>query len=213
MTRNPAMLLEKDYLKFTKNPKLFIDVTIASLHENDPKSVFYGLVPSMSETIKAIKELTKIGKTVRIKIEPIVPSVNGIQGQTKEELWELIRTLKEAGAKMIISKTMRLNEEVPPFMYKKLIGYYKKNGYREGINLILSKQIRKKLLTPVFEACKHYKILFCSCVETGIFIEKETVKCLCRGEKVLPIMSVIEKVPKEWRTEEVSKKLAKHVHG
>jgi len=213
MTRNPGMLLEKEYFKLTENPNLFIDVTIASLHENDPKSVFYGSVPSMSETIKAIKKLTKMGKSVRIKIEPIVPSVNGIQGQTKEELWELIKILKDAGVKMIISKTMRLNEEVPPFMYKKLIDYYKKNGYREGINLVLKKPIRKGLLMPVFEACKHYKIPFCSCVETGIFPEKETVPCLCKGEKVPPIMSVIEKVPKEWRVEEVSKKLVRHVHG
>jgi len=120
--------------------------------------------------------------------------------------------LKDAGVKMIISKTMRLNEEVPPFMYEKLVGYYQKNGYRVGINLVLKKPIRRRLLKPVFEACKYYKVSFCPCVETGIFLEKETVRCLCEGEKVPPIMSLFEKIPKEWRVEEISKKLAKHMH-
>ncbi len=78
------------------------------------------------EKIKAIKKLTKLGKDVRVKVDPIIPSINGIKGQTKEELWQLVKLLKEAEVKMIISKTMRLNKDLPPLIYKKLINYYKK---------------------------------------------------------------------------------------
>jgi len=202
MTRNPKMLLEKEYLEFARNKNLFIDVSIPSLHENNPESFFFGTVPKLEETLKAIKKLSAMGKDVRVKIEPVVPSVNGIQGQTEEELDELVGRLKAAGVKLVISKAMRLNEDVPKPIYDKLIAYYKKNGFKQGINLVLSKEKRKELLQPVLNACKKHKMPFCGCVETGTFSEK-TSKCLCRGEKVPPIMSIVGEASKEWVTEEV----------
>ncbi|MFA6228018.1 MAG: hypothetical protein WC668_02425 [Patescibacteria group bacterium] len=145
MTRNPIILLDKEYIALTKNPRLFIDVSIPSLHENNTDSIFYSpSVPLVLDTIEAIKKLTKLGKDIRVKIEPVVPTVNGVVGQSEKELYDLIDLLKKAGVKMVIAKTMRLNEDFPPFLYKKLIDYYTKNGYEQGINMILSKNLRKK---------------------------------------------------------------------
>lgn len=168
MTRNPKMLLKKEYLEVIKNPRLSIDVTIASLHENDPNSIFYGLVPTLSETLEAIKELVDRGKKIRIKVEPIVPSVGEVKGQTKEEFFELVRRFKEVGVSMIISKTMRLNEDVAPHIYSKFIDYYKINGNIQGITMTLSKKLREKLLMPLYEACNHYKMPLSTCVETDL---------------------------------------------
>jgi DNA repair photolyase len=207
MTRNPAILLEKDYLSLAKNPNLFIDVSLPSLQENNPNSFFYGCTPKIELTLEAIKKLSELGKEVRIKIEPIVPTVGSIKGQTKEELDELVRLLKQSGVKLVIAKTMRLNADVPPEVYNELIAYYKKNGVKQGINLVLSKEVRKKLLAPLLDSCKKYCLPFCSCVETEIFSEELTVKCLCSGESALPIMSVVKDLPKEWKTEEAPEDL------
>ncbi|MBU4360829.1 hypothetical protein KKA66_03200 [Patescibacteria group bacterium] len=203
MTRNPAILLDKEYIEFTKNPHLFIDVSIPSLYENNPDSIFYSpSTPSLDYTLKAMKKLTELGKDIRIKIEPVVPTINRIIGQSETELKTLISKLKNIGVKMVIAKTMRLNKEVPPFMYDKLIDYYKKNGCQQGINLILSKKIREKLLTPIFKACQKNDMPFCSCVETDLFPANKTVRCLREHEEVPSIMSIINDMTEKWKTEE-----------
>ncbi len=49
----------------------------------------------------------------------------------------------------------------------------------KGINYTLSKKIRKKLLSLfLFEACKHYKIPFCLCVEQ-VFFQKMKPLIVC----------------------------------
>lgn len=187
MTRNPGNLLEEDYIGMTKNPNLFIDVSIPSMHENDQGSIFYGYVPSLSDTIGAIKRLINFGKDVRIKIEPVIPTTDQIRGQTDEENYCLIKLLKQTGVKTVIAKTLRLNNSIPPELYEGLFSYYTTNGTTQGINLVLSPEIRKKLLHPIFQACQENAIQFCSCVETDIFPKDQTVKCLCAGETALPI--------------------------
>jgi DNA repair photolyase len=187
MTRNPQMLLEDEYARIIRNPKLYIDVSITSLHENDPNSIFYSATtPPLNETYASIKKLSEIGKYIRIKIEPIVPTTDEIKGQTKEELDEIVRLSKEAGAKKIISKTMRLNKDMPNFMQDKLMGYYLKNGVEEGygdiMNHTLSYEIKRRLLTPVYEACAKYDIPFCACVDADVFAGK-TVSCSFEEEK------------------------------
>jgi len=204
MTRNPKKLLEDEYFQIIKSPKVNIDVTIASLHENDPRSIFYGQVPPFSETIAAIKELSARGKSVRIKVEPIVPSVNGVQGQTREELDEMVRIFKDAGVKMIISKSMRLNEDVPPLVHSKFIDYYKENGSEQGITLTLSKEIRRDILTPLMEICKKYDMPISTCVETDVFSSHETSKCALSRDEI---------ESKEWKNNSDTEELSKHVTG
>ncbi|MBL7160374.1 MAG: hypothetical protein ISS93_00790 [Candidatus Aenigmarchaeota archaeon] len=167
MTRNPQTLLEEDYLEITRHPKLNIDVSIPSLEENNPDSIYYSPIAApLNETYDVMRRLTYMGKNVRVKIEPVVPTANGIDGQSREELDEIVGRSVEAGVKMIISKTMRLNHSVPREMYEKLIGYYEKNGINEGSTLALSIDVRKELLQPVLDACEEHEIDFCSCVDS-----------------------------------------------
>jgi len=182
MTRNPQMLLEKGYQQVIKNSKLYVDVSIPSNQENNSESIFYSAIaPPLTETFGAIRKLSDLGKKVRIKIEPIIPSINFLVGQTKEELNELVKNSKKAGAKKIISKTLRLNRGVPNFVYGRLIRYYKKNGFNEGRTLALREDIRRNLLKPIFEACKDYEIPFFPCVDSHVFEEK-TACCLLDGK-------------------------------
>lgn len=187
VTKNPGMLLDKDYIHIAKNSRLAIDVTIASLYEGNPDSIFIGNFPSAEQKFKAIEQLTKINKNIRVKIDPIIPRTDSVIGQSDEELWELVRILSELGVKLIISKTMRLNLGVLDQLYDKLIDFYKKHGTMEGVNWCLSKPFQKKLLSPIFEACKHYKLPFCSCCDIGIFPQNDTISCLVPGEEEAPI--------------------------
>ena len=107
-----------------------------------------------------------MGKYTRVKIEPVVPTANGIEGQNREELDEIVRRSAESGVRTIISKTMRLNHSVPPQMRERLVEYYKENGVNEGTTLALSESLRRELITPVLDACEKYGIAFCPCVDS-----------------------------------------------
>jgi DNA repair photolyase len=185
MTRNPGMLLEQEYVELTKNPKLFVDVSIASLHENS-------LAPPINERLTAIKSLSAMGKLVRVKVDPIVPIVDGVKYQTEKELNEIVRLSKEAGSQMIIAKTMRLNDDVPEGIRHVLADYYQKSGSRSGINLVLSVEARKRLITPVINACTEYGIPFCPCVDLDSLSDERTVCCIVIGEQKTPITEVMK---------------------
>lgn len=167
MTRNPQMLLEEGYAHVTGHPRLQIDVSIPSLRENELGSIWYSPVAApLNETYAAIAELARQGKYVRVKIEPVVPSLGEVQGQTPQELDEIVRKSKEAGVQAILSKTMRLNTSVPPWMYRRLITFFTENGTAERTTLALSEPLRKALLAPVLDACARYQIPFCPCVDS-----------------------------------------------
>ena len=167
MTRNPKTLLEEDYAEITDHPKCSVDVSVPSLEENNPDSIYYSPIAApLAETFVAMKQLRDRGKVVRVKIEPVVPTVGEIKGQTEDELYEIVRRSAEASVNMIISKTMRLNSFVPPCMYDPLIKFYKENGVSEGSTLALTADLRRKLLQPVLDACTKYKIQFCPCVDS-----------------------------------------------
>ncbi len=167
MTRNPQTLLNEDYAGITRHPKLSVDVSIPSLEENNMDSIYYSPIAApIEETFAAIRKLADFGKFVRIKIEPVIPSVNGIQGQSKEELDKIVRKSKENGARMIISKTMRLNCSVPKNIYERLIDYYREHGINDGTTLALPANLRGELIKPVLDACAKYSIPFCPCVDS-----------------------------------------------
>jgi DNA repair photolyase len=187
MTRNPQILLEKEYQEITINPRLYVDVSIPSMRENDSNSIFYSAkAQPLDETFESIGELSDMDKYVRVKVEPIIPSVDGIQGQTEEEIRKIVKLSKDAQVKKIISKTMRLNEHVPRFLYDGLIEYYQSYGVEERYgnitNLALKPELRRQLLQPVYEACREYEISFCACVELDVFGGKNTVSCSFKGK-------------------------------
>ena len=171
MTRNPQMLLEEDYSEITNNPRLSVDVSIPSLKQNEQGSIYYSPVAApLDETFDVMMELSNIGKYVRTKIEPVIPSINGALGQSREELYEIVRLSKEHGVKGVIAKTMRLNEDVRQGVRERLIDYYQGHGVNEGSTLALSLELKRLLIQPVLDACEKYGIPFCPCVDSDSII-------------------------------------------
>jgi len=184
MTRNPQMLREKEYEKVTGNPNLYVDVSVPSLQENNPQSIFYSAItPPLDETFAAMRGLAASGKYVRVKIEPVVPTTGEIEGQTPEEIGEIVRRSKEAGVQQVISKTMRMNDDVPARLRQALWSYYQANGeeehYGRTTNLVLRPGLQEALLRPVFEACREYGMPFCACVDADVF--QRAASCRLRG--------------------------------
>ena len=183
MTRYPAVLRDPAYAASLDDPRLFIDVSIPSLHQNDPGSFFFSRrLPPLEEDFAAMRGLADRGKHVRVKVEPVVPTVGAIRGQTAEELDEIVHRSQGAGARGIISKTMRLNSDVPRRVYHELIDYYEAHGSLVGINRILLPGERRRLLLPVLEACKRYGIPFSGCVDADTFEGDESLRCFAPGE-------------------------------
>jgi len=186
VTKNPALLLSKDYLWLLKEPNISIDVTITSLLEGSSEgSILNNTGPSAIEKIEAIKSIIDKGKQVRGRIDPVVPSIENYRGQSEKDLAELVDKMAKVGVKLIISKTMRLSKGMPKPVVKAYFDYYKKNGQLLGSNYILNTDIRKKMLNPIFEACLKNNIDFCACCDVDVFVGKKTSTCRVEGETEL----------------------------
>lgn len=176
VTKNPSMLLLPRYLNILKNDNVFVDVTITSLREGIDKNYFLtNNGPTAENKLEAIRKIIKLGKDLRVKIEPVVPSFRAINGQSSEDLRKLVEVLHQIGVKMVIAKTLRINSFMPNFVVSQLLDYYKENGELVGSNYILSAAIRKKLLQPIYDECNKLEMKFCPCYDFDVFVGDERV--------------------------------------
>ncbi|MDP2860839.1 MAG: radical SAM protein [bacterium] len=186
VTKNPALLLNDAYRWLLKEPSLSMDVTITSLREGSSKgSILNNNGPSAADKVKTIKTIIDQGKLVRVRIDPVVPHVKNFRGQSEEDLKELVGELAKAGVKLIISKTMRLCRGMPKPVVEAYYDYYKSKGKLLGSNYILATDIRRKMLSPIYEACRQKNISFCPCCDVDVFAEDNIATCSVEGETAL----------------------------
>lgn len=197
VTKNPWMLFHEKYKDLLLSDNLFIDVTIASSTEWDKDSIFTYFWPSYKEKIDSIKKLISFWKQVRIKMEPIIPTTDQIIWQTPDDIRTILETAKKIGVKKIISKTIRINKEIPLPIYNKLVWHFVSNGYKEGDNFILDKDIRRRLLQPVFDWCESLWLDFCPCCDDDVFDEKDVSTCLIYWEMSTKMLEIQPKIFKK----------------
>lgn len=178
VTKNPRLLLHEKYVHLLKEQKLFIDVTITSLKEGTPEGGMLNYIgPSGTEKLQAVKEIIALGKDVRVRIDPVVPSIDKFKGQSKEDLIDLTKKLAEIGVKLIITKTMRLSKGMPQPIIDNYYEYYKKNGILTGTTYILSKEVRRNLLLPIYTECQRNNVKFCPCCDVDAFADESVATC------------------------------------
>lgn len=197
VTKNPGMLLKEEYKSLLWSERLFVDVTIASSTEWDDTSLFTYLGPSYKEKIDAIKTLISLWKQVRIKIDPIIPTTDQIRWQDTDDIMTILEDVKRIGVKKIISKTIRVNNGIPLSIYDKLLWYFMVNGYKEGENFILHKDLRRSMLQPVFDWCKALWLEFCPCCDDDVFDEKDVSTCIVDGEVSTKMLELQPKIYKK----------------
>jgi len=163
MTKNPSKLLEPEYSEVMDKSRTVIQVTIPFL---DSRFELYA--PSPRERIHAIERLTASGFQVVARIDPIVPRHGAVEGQSEKEIDSLINQLHTAGVRLIASKCLRLVpgiKKVYPHFYDQLKPYYRMNRSNES-PWELNPESKQKLLTPVYEACKKYRMRMATCVDS-----------------------------------------------
>lgn len=176
VTKNPGMLLDKAYQGILNSKNVFLDVTLTSLKEGSNEGYFLNNNgPSAIEKLEAIREIIKRGGSVRVKIEPVVPTYGNIVGQTAKDLEELLAVLNDAGVKTVIAKTLRLNADMPQSVIESLLPFYKENGELVANNYFLSSKIRRKMLDPIYEKCDELGIRFSPCYDYDAFNQGDKI--------------------------------------
>ena len=172
-------------------------MTIASPNEWDKGSFFTYFWSNYKEKLAAIETLISLWKQVRIKIEPIVPTTDQILWQSFDDIRTILEDVRKIGIKKIISKTIRINKEIPLPIYNNLIWYFTLNGYKEGENFILNKDSRRRLLQPVFDWCNALWLEFCPCCDDDVFDEKDVSTCLVDEEVSTKMLEIQPKIYKK----------------
>ena len=162
ITKSSLILRDIDLLKELKS--VVISISLATLDELLTKKI-EPLAPSPGERLKTIKELS-LYLPVAVRLDPLIYPLN--TGKVKN----LIKKLKEAGAKQIITSTYKIKPDnfkkmIAVFpQYKELWGkLYLEQGEKKSGYTYLPEDLRKKLIKEAREAALSEKLEFSSCRE------------------------------------------------
>jgi DNA repair photolyase len=160
VTKNPSMLLNEEYLKALSEANSLIQVTIPALDKR-----FEPGAPPPAERIRGVEELIRHGFIVVVRVDPIIPTYGRVRGQGEDEIEELVEILAGVGVEYIISKVLHLvnpkraRSPIHDRFYEELKPLYDEMGFRiSPTTMLLNLEERKKLVSPVFRACRKYGI-------------------------------------------------------
>ena len=168
MTQNPGMLLNNRYSRLLMKGHIIVEVTISSMMAGKGgEGIFRSRAPASIDRIKAMALLSKFPVELRVRLDPLVPRFNQeSQGQTNDDIDEIVKNSARVGASMVIAKSMLLVEDIPNKIRDNLKRFYLEHGtLLEGTksNFVLNSNTQENLIMPVINSCKKYKINFCSC--------------------------------------------------
>ncbi len=163
VTKNPEKLCEPSYLEALSRGEARIHVTIPFLRQNplEPHA------PPPKERIRGVERLSALGFDVGVRIDPVLPQVEGL-GQNPEELRELVFLLREAGARRIYAKCLRLMgrlKALQPDLYSALKPFYRDHGIWRGSYYILRDEAKEELLFPIWEAAREAGLRLFTCTD------------------------------------------------
>ena len=125
LTKNPAMLCQDEYLSIISSPEIkpfTVQVTCA-FWRDDARAFYEPHAPSIENRLNAMKSLAEKGIDVELRIDPLFPSskisrtIRGhdelahysiLEAQTQDDIIQLVRFAKEAGAKAVIAKPLKV---------------------------------------------------------------------------------------------------------
>lgn len=170
LTKNPAQLLEKQYLSALDPKNAIIEVTIPFL---DNVGFFEPCAPSSQERIDAVCNLVNAGFIVSARIDPVIPRFGEVLGQSSDEIAALVEKLSQVGVKHVVAKCLRLTgvtARANPVFYHALVPFYKANGYWAGNCYVIRDEVKKELLSPVYQACERYGLKLSTCTDHVQFL-------------------------------------------
>lgn len=187
LTKNPSILLNKDYLSIIAEPKMkpfTVQVTCA-FWRDEIRSFYEPAAPTIKDRLKAIQKLVKLGINVELRIDPLFPSARvgnnirmhkplseyGIpEAQTMDDIQALVKFAKESGVSSIIAKPLKVPISKKAQRCKdwfKIIyrdANYGKGGTVRGGSWRLPEIYQKALLSTVHRTCDSIGVNFKHCM-------------------------------------------------
>ncbi len=157
-----------------------VSLTITTLNEELARKIEPN-APTPSQRVEAIEELSSRKIPVIVRIDPIIPFLN----DNIDELEKLIRVVAEAGAKHIVSSTLKVNARILknisksfPSLARRIGKLYKerKEGY-----YYLPERYRLRILRTVANLARKYSLTFACCREGLTNLNT----ALCDGQHLL----------------------------
>ncbi len=208
-------------IELNRNRNVLIQLSIMGVDDEKIKRVEPN-APPVSKRIEMIKELSKIGIPVIVRIQPIIPGFND------EDAFDLIVEAYRFGAKQVIIEFLKLADIEELNIISKAIGleirkslFYKPEFIDQ---YIVKSELRAKLLFSYLETARAKGIEFSTCKEgfikyhtaedccgmhhLGKYVAKKTVSDVLLGKKKNKIIiegEILEKMPHE-----IKKKVKKH---
>ena len=160
-------------LELLKQLKCAVSITITS------KSLFFKLepgAPSYEARLNAVKTLSENGIPVSVRLDPVIPGLN--EKEVLEILEEIAPYVKHITSSTYKAKPDSLRRLIKAFPEKKELWerLYLKEGIKISGSFYLKKELRKKLLQPLFEKAKKFGLSFAACRE-GIEEFKNPGRC------------------------------------
>jgi len=160
-------------LELLKQLKCAVSITITS------KSLFSKLepgAPSYEARLNAVKTLSENGIPVSVRLDPVIPGLN--EKEVLEILEEIAPYVKHITSSTYKAKPDSLRRLIKAFPEKKELWerLYLKEGIKISGSFYLKKELRKKLLQPLFEKAKKFGLSFAACRE-GIEEFKNPGRC------------------------------------
>jgi DNA repair photolyase len=162
VTKSDLILEDLSLLK--KIRKILVTISLTTLDENLSKKLEPNC-PKPSKRLKTIKKLTKFIPVV-VRFDPLIYPIN------TKNIKEIVKQIKESGARQIISSTYkakpdnfkRINQTFPKFnkFWEKV---YKREGQKIGSYLYLEEEKRKILIKKVRNEALKVGLEFSTCRE------------------------------------------------
>ena len=170
ITKSDLVLRDWELLK---QLKCAVSITITS------KSLFSKLepgAPSYEARLNAVKTLSENGIPVSVRLDPVIPGLN--EKEVLEILEEIAPYVKHITSSTYKAKPDSLRRLIKAFPEKKELWerLYLKEGIKISGSFYLKKELRKKLLQPLFEKAKKFGLSFAACRE-GIEEFKNPARC------------------------------------
>lgn len=162
ITKSDIVARDADLLSKMKS---VVSFTITTL-DKSLSSKLEPLAPEPERRLKAMKELSKAGVPVILRLDPVVPFLNDSQVE------EIIEAASSSGAVHVTSSTFKPRNDswkrmrsVFPEICSRLYTLYFKLGMHHHNSWYLPKELRIELMMRVRKACEENELTFSTCRE------------------------------------------------
>ncbi len=178
-----------------------VSITITTLDDEVAAKIEPG-APPPSRRIRAVEELSRRGVPVSVRIDPIIPYIN----DDPIMLERLVKEVAEAGALQVITSTYKARwdslarfRRALPDTGEALARLYRGIGEKVGGYLYLPREVRVRMLMPVWRAALRHGLAFSTCREglpilntPGVYCDGSTWAYLAdRGERITGLLRFI----------------------